>query len=269
MCTASAAYSAGAPRRAGKGTEAPRESRASSRQTQQHRRQEDAGRDRVDAHADLREFARDRKRHRRHPALGGGIGRLPDLPVIGGDRRGRNNDAAFTLERFEPGHRSRGEADHVERADQIDADHPVEIGKRMRPIAADDALGDADAGAVDQHPRRAMRGLGLRDRRARRGLIRDVADNGEAAERPGRLLARRRVEIEHRHAGAFGGKRLGRRPAEPRASARHDRGNSSKLHRSATPSVRLATPLATDGRRRHKNLGGTSRAERSLLASGA
>ena len=73
-------------------------------------------------------------------------------------------------------HHGGGRKPHrIERADQIDADDALEVGKRLRPFAADDALGRADAGAIDQDARRAVIGGGLGDRRLGAGAIAHVA----------------------------------------------------------------------------------------------
>ena len=74
------------------------------------------------------------------------------------------------------------EPDQVEGADQIDVDDLREVGERLRAVAPDDALGDADAGAIDEDARRAMRGLGRGDSGLGRGRVRDVAGEGDAAE---------------------------------------------------------------------------------------
>ena len=49
----------------------------------------------IDADADAREVARDRQRHADDAALGRRVGGLADLPVVGGDRRGVDDDAAL------------------------------------------------------------------------------------------------------------------------------------------------------------------------------
>ena len=54
-------------------------------------------------------------------------------------------------------HGSGGQPEHVEAADQVDADDPLEIGERHRPFAADDPGTGCDAGAVDQYVYRAER----------------------------------------------------------------------------------------------------------------
>ena len=71
-----------------------------------------------------------------------------------------------------------GQPHHVEGADQVDPDDALEVGERHRPVAADDALGRSDAGAVDQDARRAMGGGGRFDRRFAGGRIGDVAGEG-------------------------------------------------------------------------------------------
>ena len=48
------------------------------------------------------------------------------------------------------------------------------------PSRPSDAFGDADAGAIDQHPRGPMRRGGFGDRRAGGRFVGDVADDGEA-----------------------------------------------------------------------------------------
>src|SRR5699024_11893607 len=68
----------------------------------QQRRHEQAGRDGQHADAELSELARDRQRHRDDTALGGGIGRLPDLAVIGRDR-GESGSASCRESRESPG----------------------------------------------------------------------------------------------------------------------------------------------------------------------
>ena len=139
------------------------------RQPEQHGRQEDARRDRIHADAVLREIARDRQGHRDDAALRGGVSGLPDLALISGDRGGRDDDAPlFALDGGRLDQRGRNQSDHIERADEIDADHLLEVAERMRAIFPHHALGDADPRAVDEDARRAVRLLRLRDRRTRR-----------------------------------------------------------------------------------------------------
>ena len=77
---------------------------------------------------------------------------MPDLPVVGRDRRGVDDHAALASRvRARLRHRVRAEADHVEGADQVDADDLGEAREIVRRFLADGSLGDADTGAVDQH----------------------------------------------------------------------------------------------------------------------
>ena len=91
------------------------------------------------------------KRHANDARLRSGVGGLANLPLIGGDRGGVDDDAALAFfHRVEHRHIGRGETQQVERADQVDADHALEGSKRHGPVASDDAARGADAGAVDQ-----------------------------------------------------------------------------------------------------------------------
>ena len=138
--------------------------------------------------------------------------------------------SALAVDRFELAHLRRREADHVEGSDEVDPDHFLEVGQRLGAIAADHALGDADAGAIDEHPRGPMRRGGFGDRRSDGGFIRDVACDREAADRLGRLFRRGRIEVEDRDLRCLGGERLRRRAAKSRAAAGHDRRNSGEFH---------------------------------------
>ncbi len=169
------------------------------------------------------------------PALGRRIGGLPDLALIGRDRGGRDDHPALAIDRFEPGHRRRREADHVEGSDEVDADHLLEVGERLGALAANDALGRADARAIDQHPRGPMRRLGFGDRPAGGGFVGDVAREGEAANRLGGLFRRGGIEVEDRDFRSPGGERLRRRAAEPRTAAGHDRRDAVEFHRASSP----------------------------------
>jgi glutamate N-acetyltransferase / amino-acid N-acetyltransferase len=112
--------------------------------------------DGVDPDADGREVAGDRQGHADHAALGGRVAGLADLAVERGHRRDVDDGAALAvLERLGGAHRGGGEADAVERADQVDGDdllERVEVGGRLvAAVLADGALRPADAGGVDEH----------------------------------------------------------------------------------------------------------------------
>ncbi len=73
------------------------------------------------------------------------------MPVESRDR-GRVDDHAPLAGRvgLALGHRGRRHRNHVERADQVDVDHPRERFEPMRPFFAHSPLGQRDAGAIDQ-----------------------------------------------------------------------------------------------------------------------
>ena len=124
----------------------------------EQRRVEQPGRDRHDADAALGEVARRRERHADDPALGRRVGDLADLPVVGGDRRGVDADPALALGvGLVAEHRRRGEAQHVERADQVDLDDGLERVGGVRPALTRRLLRPADAGAADGDPQAVRR----------------------------------------------------------------------------------------------------------------
>ena len=87
----------------------------------QHRRAEDAGRDRTHADAEHRELARNRQRHAGDAGLGGGVGRLADLAFERGHRRGVDDHAALAVgARRVVLHDGRGGLVAQERADEVD-----------------------------------------------------------------------------------------------------------------------------------------------------
>ena len=231
MCSANDANSSACPSRRGNGIAAASESCASCGRLASSGRQEQAGRDGEHANAELRQFARDRQRHRDDAALRGRIGRLPDLAVIGGNGSGVDHHAALAgRERLELRHFGGRQPQHVEGADQVDPDHPVEIGQRHRAVAADHALGNADAGAIDQHPRRTM-GFGrLRDGGFRGSCIGYVADDRRALDLGGDALGEFGVEIAHRNLRALRGQPARGRSTQSRRAAGDDCGHILQLH---------------------------------------
>ena len=152
------------------------------RHREEHRRAEDAGRDRHVADADLGEVARDRQRHADDAALRRRVGGLADLAVVGGDARRRDQDAALAGRLgVVLAHRFGGEPDHVEAADEVDGDDLGEQGERVRPLLADGSRRRADAGAVDEADElagRRRRG----DDSLRVGFLADVAANEATAD---------------------------------------------------------------------------------------
>ena len=127
MCSTSAANSSGRPSRGGNGTCAASDCLQLGGERRDHRRLEDAGRDGHHADAEARELARRGQRQPRHARLGRAVGRLPDLPVEGGNGSGVDDDAALAsgIGRVAL-HRLRREPQHVEGADEIDLDRAAE-----------------------------------------------------------------------------------------------------------------------------------------------
>ena len=116
-----------------------------------HRRVEDAGRDRHAADAEARQLARDRQRHAGDRRLGGGVGRLADLALEGGDRGGVDQQAALAVgARRVVLHERGGGLVAQEGADQVDVHHLGEEVARHRAVLAEHAAGADDAGAIDQ-----------------------------------------------------------------------------------------------------------------------
>ena len=123
-----------------------------------------------------------------------------------------------------------GEPHGVEGADQVDVDHPDEILERLRPVAADDALGRTDAGTIDENARRPL--LVARLRNGGRGLVgvRDVAADGDGADLRRRLPRGVDIDVEDRDLGAGRCELHRGRAAEAGAAAGHERCVSSGMH---------------------------------------
>src|SRR5215470_3051411 len=100
------------------------------RQRLQHRCCENAGSDRAEPDAELRELPRGRKRQRGDPTFRRGIRRLSNLAVERGHRSSRDDHAALLVcERGKRRHVSGGETDRIEGADQVYLDNALEIGE--------------------------------------------------------------------------------------------------------------------------------------------
>jgi hypothetical protein len=91
-------------------------------------------------------------------------------------------------------------------------------------------LGDADAGAVHQNARRAVRRSGFGDRCFRRGGIGNVADHGDAADLGGNALGKLFIEIADGDLRALGGEPARGRGAQSRCTAGDDGGLVLQLH---------------------------------------
>jgi hypothetical protein len=106
----------------------------------------------------------------------------------------------------------------------------------VRPVAADDAHADADAGAVDEDARRPVRLARLGDGRLGAGPVGNVAFYGHAAGLGCDFAGGVLVDVEHRDLGAFPGEGARRGGAEAGAAAGDDGRVSLDVH--VRPSLR-------------------------------
>src|SRR6185436_16151303 len=114
-----------------------------------------------------------------------------------------------------PGDRWRGEADHVEGADQVHGDHARERVQRVWSVAADGALRQADAGAVD----RAIELAELAQRRVHGSLDAVLlGDIGSHVVGALRHVVAWRIDVGNEHARTARGEQPRTRRAEPRRS---------------------------------------------------
>jgi len=123
-----------------------------------------------------------------------------------------------------------GKPHHVESADQVDFDDAGEFAKRHGAVAADDALGGTDAGAIDDDARRAVIGGGLADRRLGRAGIGHVARDGDAVDVDRHFGSGFGVDVDNGHFGAGLRQHSRRRCAKARTAAGYDRGMSRNIH---------------------------------------
>src|SRR6185312_4311919 len=206
-------------------------------ETHQQRREEQAGRDGVDADLLAGEIARRRQGQADHAALRGRIGDLADLAFIGCDARRVDDDAALLADRLGRDAALREQAQAVERADQIDIDDAREFRQRIDAVAADDALRAAYAGAIHQDARDAMRAFRFRDRGLDRFLVGDVRMQGYALHLGCDLLGIFLALVDYADLCALGGHGAGGRGAEARTTAGDEYGNVFQLHFRVSPCV--------------------------------
>src|SRR5262249_57786452 len=105
----------------------------------------------------------------------------------------------------------------VEGADEIEGNAAVELLERHRSVAAENALGRADAGAIDEDARGTVLFPRLGDRGGGAPRIGDVAFARDAADLAGDLARARLVDVEHGDLGAALRERRRGRPADPRS----------------------------------------------------
>jgi hypothetical protein len=189
-------------------------------------------------HADVHrgQVAGDRQGHAHHPALGRGVGRLPDLAVERGHRRGVDDHPALLPDRVVRQHPLGREPQHVECADQVDLDDAREVGQRERAGLPDGARRVAGAGAVDRHAERAE-AVGDVQRGGHVGLAAHVGgrEAHRVAELRGPLLPRGARQVQDHHLRARCDQRLRRGEPEPGRASRDQRDAVGDVH-SAYPS---------------------------------
>jgi hypothetical protein len=143
---------------------------------------------------------------------------LADLAVERGDRGSIDDHPACALGvRLERGHVGGCEPHQVERADQVDPDHQLELGQLHRAVAADDASGRGDAGAVDQNRRRTMGLASLGQRMLGGRRVPDVALHTNTADPCRRLRHLRGIDVEERDPAAGARQHRAGREPEPEA----------------------------------------------------
>ena len=126
-----------------------------------------------------------------------------------------------------------GEADDVQRADEVDLDDPVEELQRHRPLFREDLSRIGHAGAVDRHVDLPEGGHDLFHGRPARLVARHVGLD-EKAVRPqlgGDLLAPLHRDIQNRHLGPQGGQAPGGRLPQTRGAPGDYRNDILDLHR--------------------------------------
>ncbi len=110
---------------------------------------------------------------------------------------------------------------HVEGADQVDPDDLLEICERKDRLAAENAPGRTNTGAVDQDPQ-TVSGFGRRrESCCRRRLVHHIADMGGGADLACDLFRSVAIAVEQMHHRATGGQHARHRLAKPGAAACH------------------------------------------------
>src|SRR5690606_11298200 len=140
-----------------------------------------------------------------------------DLAVVGGDRRRVDDHATLAIGIGCPfSYHRRDQTQHVETAQQVYPQGPLETGQRVLAVEAQHLLAGRDACAVDQ----AVQGVEILSCRCHGNagllLIRDVGDIGAGAftQRARAFLQGRLVEIDQRHSGTGLDQHVSRRRAQ-------------------------------------------------------
>ncbi|MDT4842015.1 hypothetical protein FQZ97_758950 [compost metagenome] len=219
------------------------------RHAEQHGRAEDAGGDGHVADAAAREVAGDGQGHADHAALRGAVGGLADLAVVGRDRGGRDQHAAFAGGfGLVLAHGVGRQADHVEAADQVDRDGLAEHGQRVRAVLAHGLLGRCDAGAVDQAHQLAELDGGSHHGLAV-GFLAHVALDEHAADFLRNGFALVSLHVGDDHLGAVGGQHARCAFAEARSATGHDKNLAVDLHEKS-PEMRPALSKTPPGQKK-------------------
>jgi hypothetical protein len=156
------------------------------------------------------------------------------MPLRDSSRAAGDDDPAFAVfERVRGRHVGGGQAHQVEGADEVDPDHGLEVGKRHRPVAADDATGRRDARAVDEDTAGAVRLSGGGDGLLGGAAIAHIAGDRQPADIFGECACRGLVQIEQGDLRPGARQLAGGRGAKPGAPARYDGGHTFDVHRSS------------------------------------
>ena len=188
--------------------------------------------DGADPDRPLREVARRVEGHAHDAGLRRGIGELADLPLPRGDRGGKDEHAAVSVDHVVAGHRRRGEPQHVVGADDVHPQHGLEQLQRAgAAVLLQDADRAAAARAVHDGPQRDALGRDLHGGGHRVGVghVRRGEGRG-AAELGGPLRARGRGQVDDHHLAAALGQPLGGGPAEAGRAPGHQHGGSAQVH---------------------------------------
>ena len=185
---------------------------------------------------DGRQVAGDREGHADHAALGRRVAGLPDLAVERRDRGDGDDGAPLAVgQGLGLRHGGGGDADAVERADQVDVDDLLEdvevVGRLVLAVLADGAGGPADAGAVTS-ARSGPISLAASTAAMTWSVFGDVGRDEQPADLLGERLALvgLAVEVGDHDLGAAAREGLGGGGAEARGAAGDDGRDPVEVH---------------------------------------